>query len=71
MAACKRSNSFDEDPEKDDEDECDEDGTRSEFEQFKKWLDEQTPSTSDSRPSANVALENPARCQSCGCSPCK
>lgn len=69
MASCKRSNSMDEDPEKDDED--DEDGTRSEFEQFKKWLDSQTPSTSATPPSAKVVLEKPDRCQSCGWSPCK
>ena len=63
MAACKRSNSVDEDP--DDEDECDEDGTQLEFEQFKKWLDEQTPSSS------KAVSEKPVRCQSCGWSPCR
>ena len=72
MAACKRSMSVDEDPERDDE-EGDEDGVGLEFEKIKKWLDEQTPSTSTSAPSTKAVevLENQVRCNRCGWSPCK
>ncbi len=52
MAHCRRSKSVSRDFENDDEDDADDDQTRQEFEDFKRWLDETNPSSSQTAPSS-------------------
>ena len=58
LASCRR----------DDNEEEDDPETSQEFSDFKKWLDETTPSSSDNKPSEALVEKNP--CKKCGLVSC-
>ena len=63
MASCRRTKSIP--AEQDGEEDCDEDDqTKQEFEDFKRWLDSNTPSGSVVAPSSKVACP---KCQQVEC----
>ena len=65
MAHCRRSKSVSRDFENDDEDDADDDQTRQEFEDFKRWLDEANPSSSQ------IAPSSVATCPKCKAKDCQ
>ena len=71
LASCRRGKAVPSpagDDDGDDNEEEDDPETSQEFSDFKKWLDETTPSSSDNKPSEALVEKNP--CKKCGLVSC-